>query len=301
MVSWLAHGAKPARAGGGPALRRWILGALSALALAAALALGAAWAHVEGVLVEARSPAEIDALLSPHDEVFRPDGPGPFPAAILFHGCGGLRDSLREWARELRDAGLLVVATDSLAGHGLDWRETCEGRKLLGAERAGDVWVSLARVRARDDVDPGRILLFGWSHGAWSVMELFALGDGELPPGLAAAPAADPRDAAGLVLLYPYCGFAAGARRTWNGAPPTLLLLAGQDTIVSAEACRVWAEGRAGVATHVYPGVDHGFDQGVVEPEWPSTWDGGAARDARRRVLAFARERVGLAAPAPAW
>jgi len=282
-------------------LRRWLLAAPGALALAAALALGVAWGHVEGVLVEARSPAEIDALLSPHDEVFRPDGPGPFPTAIFFHGCGGLRGSLREWARELRDAGLLVVATDSLSGRGLDWRETCEGRKLLGGERAGDVWVSLARVRARGDVDPERILLVGWSHGAWSMMELYALGDGELPPNLDAAPTADRRDVAGLVLLYPYCGFAAGARRAWNGAPPTLLLLAGQDTIVSAEACRAWAEGRAGVETHVYPGVDHGFDQGVVEAEWPSTWEAGAARDARRRVLAFARERFGLATSPPPW
>jgi dienelactone hydrolase len=265
------------------------------------LAFGAAWAHVDGLLVEARSPAEIDALLSPYDEVFRPEGAGPFPAAILFHGCGGLRDSLREWARELRDAGLLVVATNSFAGRKLHWKDVCQGRTLLGSERAGDVWVSLARVRARDDVDPERILLLGWSHGAWSLMELFALEPGELPPNLDAPPAADYRDVAGLVLFYPYCGLAARARRSWPpGAPPTLMLLAGQDTIVSAEACGAWADGRPGVETHVYPGVDHGFDQRVVEPEWPSTYEERAALDARRRVLAFVREHAGLpSAPSP--
>lgn len=265
------------------------------------LAFGAAWAHVDGLLVEARSPATLDAVLSPYDEVFRPDGPGPFPTAILFHGCGGLRDSVREWARELRDAGLLVVATNSLAGRKLRWKDVCRGHKLLGAERAGDVWVSLARVRARSDVDPERILLIGWSHGAWALMELFALEPGELPPNLDAAPAADYRDVAGVVLFYPYCGLAARARRSWPGAPPTLMLLAGQDTVVSSEACRAWAEGRPGIETHVYPEVDHGFDQRIVEPEWPSTYQERAALDARRRVLAFARERLGLAASPSPW
>jgi len=277
------------------ALQRVVLGA----ALVVLLMVGGAYGHVAGLFVSGRSPGEIDALLAPHDEVFRPDGAGPFPAVVLFHGCGGLRGSLREWAAELREAGFLVVATNSLAGRGLDWRETCNGRKLVGSERAGDVWVSLVRVRERDDVDPSRVVLAGWSHGAWAMMELLALGPGALPSNLDAAPAGAARDAAGVILFYPYCGFAASARRSWPDAPPTLMLLAEQDSIVSAEACRLWGDGRPGVETHVYPGVDHGFDQGVVEPEWPSTYDAVAARDARRRVLAFARARTGLVRDRP--
>jgi dienelactone hydrolase len=139
------------------------------------------------------------------------------------------------------------------------------------------------------------VVLLGWSHGAWSVMELYALETGDRPPNLAAAPAADPRAAAGVVLFYPYCGVAAAARRGWSDAPPTLLLLAEQDSITPARECRTWAEAHPSVTAHVYPGVDHGFDQAVAEPEWPSTYEPAAADDARSRVFAFVRQRTGLA------
>lgn len=305
MVRWPAHGAKRRRSarrpppGRSPPVKR-ALGALALVALlAAVLAAGVVAGHVRGVFVTDRPPAELDALLAPHDEVFRPRGEGPFPAVVIVHGCGGLRESLRQWAATLRDAGYLVVAIDSFGPRRLDWPSVCGGRALLGNERAGDVWLAFDRVRRRADVDPARVVLAGWSHGAWSIMELFALREGETPPGLAAAPAAPRREAAALVLFYPYCGRVASARSRWPAAPPTLMLLAGQDTIVSSEACARWAGAHAGVTAHVYPGVDHGFDQAVPSGEWALTWDEDAGRDARRRVLAFLGEHLGPAVPRP--
>jgi len=130
-------------------------------------------------------------------------------------------------------------------------------------------------------------------------MELFALEEGARPPSLGQAPAGAPSDVAGVVLLYPYCGLAAHARHRWLRAPPTLMLLAGADSIVSSEACRAWGEGRPGVTTHVYTGVDHGFDQAVVSVDWPSTYDDAAAGDARQRVLSFLHARLGPFGSAP--
>jgi len=278
-----------------PAVRRVLLGGGLVVLLLAAVVYG----HLQGAFVAARTPAEIDALLAPYDELYRPAGPGPFPAVVVFHGCGGLRDSLREWAELLRDAGVLVIATDSYTGRGLAWQDVCRGWKLLGGERAGDVWVSLARVQRRPDVDPKRVVLAGWSHGAWSVMELFARADGDRPPSLSEAPRTAPSEVAGLVLLYPYCGLAAHARHRWRSAPPTLMLLAGADSIVSSEACRAWGEAQPGVTTHVYPGVDHGFDQAIASGDWPSSYDEAAAREARGRVLSFLRARIGPFGSAP--
>jgi len=275
-------------------LRRVLIGA----AVVALLCVLGARAWVRGAWVEARPPAELDALLASHDEVFRPEGAGPFPALVMFHGCGGLRESLRQWADQMRDLGVLVVATDSHAGRGLAWEKVCSGRALLGAERAGDAWVALARVRARPDVDPARVALAGWSHGAWTLMELFALEDGELPPNLEEAPATELADVAGLVLLYPYCGLGARALFHWPRAVPTLMLLAEQDRIVDADACARWGEARAAdgkpVTTHAYAGVDHGFDQAVPSGEWEPTYDAAAAEDARRRVAVFLAERLAL-------
>jgi dienelactone hydrolase len=274
------------------------LGRLAAGALlVAALAAVAAFGYVRGWLVEARSPAALDALLRSRDEVLRPPGPGPFPAVVLFHGCGGLRDTIRDWGRWLRDRGYVAVLVDSLAPRGLAWRDVCAGRALLGAERAGDVWTSWARARRLPGVDPARVAVAGWSHGAWAVMELLAQrADGDLPPSLSRAPDAPVAEIAAQVLFYPYCGFAARSGGGWSEAPPTLMLLAGDDSIVSSGDCMSLGEGlaRAGnpVQVHLYPGVDHGFDLLGMPEDWGLAPDEAAAADARERVAAFLAEHL---------
>ena len=40
-------------------------------------------------------------------EVLRPEGPGPFPAALLLHGCGGLQPMLLRYAQGLQAAGVM--------------------------------------------------------------------------------------------------------------------------------------------------------------------------------------------------
>src|SRR5262245_55087776 len=55
-----------------------------------------------------------------HAQLFKPDGPGPFPAVIALHGCGGLSDHdepvqarYRDWAEQLLKAGSAVLLPDS--------------------------------------------------------------------------------------------------------------------------------------------------------------------------------------------
>ena len=42
------------------------------------------------------------ASLAVPAETYRPDGPGPFPGVLLLHGCEGVSDNSRQWARWLR-------------------------------------------------------------------------------------------------------------------------------------------------------------------------------------------------------
>ena len=42
-----------------------------------------------------------------------PAGPGPVPAVVLMHGCGGIGASVRGWERELRGWGYATFVVDS--------------------------------------------------------------------------------------------------------------------------------------------------------------------------------------------
>jgi dienelactone hydrolase len=273
-------------------MNRWLRNGLLVLAgLVGALVIGGYGRFSQGWFVDAQEPKAISALLRPHDEVLRPDGEGPFPAALLFHGCGGIRSFTHDWAARLRDQGFLSVIVDSYAGRDLAWEDVCSGRALLGAERAGDVLVSLDDVRRRPDVDPERIVLMGWSHGSWTVMELMALDPPQnLPWNLSRAPADGLAGVSATVLFYPYCGVAAHSPGDWSSDARTLMLLAEHDSLAAPEDCRAVADalreqGRA-VDVHTYD-ARHGFDAPDYSTGPNDHYDAEATADARARVAAF--------------
>src|SRR5258708_4681448 len=66
-----------------------------------------------------------------------PSGPGPFPAVVLAHGCGGTGAHDREWARILHEWGYATFVVDSFYGRGL--REVCTSAvTLTGTQRIPD-------------------------------------------------------------------------------------------------------------------------------------------------------------------
>jgi dienelactone hydrolase len=248
----------------------------------AALGLGLLLAVVAGC-VTGTGPgvAATQLLLRPHDALYRPDGPGPFPAVIVLHGCLGVRAKDTRWAEALRDEGYVALVVDSMTGRGLTTidqrRSVCQGRALWGATRAADVAASLAHLRTLGEVDAARLAVVGFSHGAWAALDF-----------LADAADDDVRGLRGIVAFYPYCGVASRARWLgWRVDVPTLLLLAGEDRMVSPSQCetvaaRATASGRP-VSLTIYPDVGPAFD-------WrPSR----ATEDARRQVSAFLAERLG--------
>jgi dienelactone hydrolase len=287
---------------------RWIL---RAGVLVLALATGALWLLWHGLgagwYVKQRSPAELEALLRPATTVLRPDGAGPFPAVLMFHGCGGIHEGDRQWARWFVQQGFVVVQVDSLGPRGLEHRlrDVCRGRALWGRERAGDVLVTLDEVRQWPFVDGKRLVLAGWSHGGWTLMDLLALDlvgpPQRLPTSLNAAPPRGLDGVAAVLLVYPYAGMGSlSADAPWRLDVPTLMLLSGKDTVVPTEATLKTAEfqrrhGRS-IDVHVYDGLDHCFDQVGLEPRFHQ--DAAATADARARVAALLeRVRGGAAAP----
>src|SRR2546422_2316465 len=54
----------------------------------------------------------------------RPEGPGPFPAVVLLHGCHGVSESNHEWSRWFRDQGYVALIVDSWSPRG--YGKTCD-------------------------------------------------------------------------------------------------------------------------------------------------------------------------------
>jgi dienelactone hydrolase len=227
-----------------------------------------------------RGDAAIQPLLRPHDAVYRPEGDGPFPAVLVLHGCLGVRSKDNRWAQRLRDAGFLVLVVDSMTGRGMTTRDdlvrVCRGLTLWGSTRAADVRASLAHVRTLPFVDPSRVAIIGFSHGAWAALDFLSTASEDDVHGLRA-----------VIGFYPYCGVASRARWFgWDVRVPTLLLLAGQDVVVSPAQCRSLAEREAAdgrpVSVTTYPDARHSFD-------WRASED---TDDAERRVEAFLAEHL---------
>ncbi len=279
-------------------------GLVIALLLVAALGAGA-FAMREPLLLSAvaattqkRTLDDQIALIAPRIEIFAPAaGDGPFPAVIQFHGCSGFRAGWTQaWAKVANDAGYLFIAVDSNGARGIDRDEAlktvCAGKKLIGQERAGDIAAAIAFARARADVDPARLVLAGWSHGAWSVMDYLALeGAARAPSSLKARPPEAP--VAGAILFYPYCGEGTWSRlHAWKQKPASLMFVAGRDSVVSPQECRDAAAklAREGVSVDLvdYPDADHVFDDAtLIGGPYEYFYDETSATDSVRRVGGF--------------
>ncbi|MCX8006126.1 MAG: dienelactone hydrolase family protein [Burkholderiaceae bacterium] len=215
--------------------------------LAAAAALLAARAAL------AQQAVTIDGA-PPLPAIWQPAGEARAPALVLLHGCAGLmtqdgtlRPFFADYARRFRAAGWHVLLPDSFAAR--NRREVCTEaeRSVTVAMRREDVRRALAWLAARPDVDPARIALVGWSHGASTVLA-----------ALAAQPAPPP---AAAVAFYPGCP---GRRAAPAPGVPLLMLLAEQDDWTPPAPCLAlaedWRAQGAAVEVRVYADSVHGFD-----------------------------------------
>src|SRR5690606_33200046 len=112
----------------------------------------------------------------------KPQGEGPFPVVLQFHGCGGKKNLQERWAAVARAAGWAAVVVDSYGPRRISRLEAyatvCTGLQLWGRERAGDLFAMMEWARRQPWIDPKRIVLAGWSHGGWTTLDAMSMTPG---------------------------------------------------------------------------------------------------------------------------
>lgn len=255
------------------------------------------------------SVAQRADLLAQHVQYYAPPGGGRAPLVILSSGCGGIVGAdgpnriMNNYAAAAARAGAYAVIVDGLQARGID-REAaintvCSAMKLRGAERAGDILggAELAK-RHWGDRFTG-VILAGWSHGGWTVMELLSDGPDAGAVGslrVDTSPPALRPDA--VVLYYPYCGLlnSAARDRRWAFEGPLLLVTAQRDTIGPAAKCipvvRRARGDMANVRTVDFPGMTHAFDEEMQSPGSKFIYDRREAARSDELFSAFIAEQV---------
>jgi dienelactone hydrolase len=203
-------------------------------------------------------PTRVQAML------FRPAGPGPFPAVVALHGASGLErkgqlfSNYRDWGMLLRDAGYLALFPDSFNSRG--YKDGVASMKHSPVrpdqERVRDAYGALRFLQSLPEVRPDRIGVLGWSHGGSTVLAAVDAGLGLRPP--------EPeRNFRVAVAFYPG-SWRQLSQLSWRPAVPLTILIGLHDDWTPAAGCvrlgeRVRATGQA-LEVVTYPGANHGFD-----------------------------------------
>jgi dienelactone hydrolase len=194
--------------------------------------------------------------------LFRPSGPGPFPAVVALHGCSGLGDRrgpitsrFRDWGDRLAAAGFAVLFPDSFSSRGMKSQCRVRERKVRASrERVGDAVAARNWLQSQPWIKPDHVSLVGWSNG-----------------GIAALWAVRPRlekdqntpDFRSAVAFYPGCHQL--SKSAWSARIPTLILVGAADDWTPAKACEqmvAGARGRSALASLIaYPRAYHDFDR----------------------------------------
>ena len=101
--------------------------------------------------------------------VFKPQGPGPWPAVIVVPGSLGVAPSHVFKAELLTDAGIAACVIDPFGGRGVTSTVANQAQYSFAAS-AWDVLATATLLHDREDIDPTRIGAQGHSRGGSAVL-----------------------------------------------------------------------------------------------------------------------------------
>jgi len=208
--------------------------------------------------------------------LFRPATPGPHPAVVFLHGCGGLVEHTTgpwptttivsrelDWAARLTGAGYIVLMVDSFTARGVTGMcRAADYRPAVYAARPYDAYAALLYLQQmQPDVIPGRIGLMGWSEGGGALLDAIRTSSRARPSYLPQG------DFQGAVAFYPARCNVRREGEIWASPVPLLVLIGAGDVWTPAEPCQKlidsasFSRSLANIA--IYPNAYHDFD-------WPN-------------------------------
>jgi dienelactone hydrolase len=209
--------------------------------------------------------------------IWKPKGDGPFPALILLHTCGGIREQIGYWRKEAVRHGYVAFVMDSFSSRG---SPNCQPLPPVPPPRGvKDVFDATEHLKTFPFVDKSRIAMLGVSWGAMiglrAASPTFVTRIGLPAPPVSA-----------IVSLYPGCYFSpfgampGGVVLPSDVSTPTLVLMGGQDNETPPQECisrlEPQKERGAPVEWHVFPGATHCWDcSDAHNQRWNPPWAGG--------------------------
>jgi dienelactone hydrolase len=209
----------------------------------------------------------------------RPAAPGPAPAILVLHGCGGFGAREITWVDTFAAQGYVALAIDTLTPQGLTNGCGNAESSYVGSHYAA---TALRWLAAQPSVDATRLGLLGSSEGAIETLDIVD------PRG---APIAVPAGLRAAVAYYPAC-----SRRDPDVLVPLQILDGDADDWTPAPPCGVLATAATAAGKTVlittYPGATHDFnvpsDRAVRYSRGHRlVYDPAAAQDALTKTIAF--------------
>ena len=152
--------------------------------------------------LRAHRPTEFGTLTAEdgqtlHYRVTTPPGDGPHPVMIHVYGGPHAQMVSKSWSRRIlfeqymAQHGYIVFALDNRGSARRGTRFENPIHRAMGGVEVADQMRGVAYLRSRDDVDPDRIGVFGWSYGGYMTLHLMLRHPDQLAAGVAVAPVTD--------------------------------------------------------------------------------------------------------------
>lgn len=180
--------------------------------------------------------------------LIKPAGDGPFPAVVILHPCSGPMPNQVRWALRFTSWGYVSFLVNSFEHRGVS-SDCTEPHKVSFEMRARDAYDAKSYLATQSFIDPDRIAVVGWCHGASGTIEATTLEFNYPRERLFSA----------AVAFYPYCKQGLGAVNA-----PLLILTGELDDWYPAQNCvdNVPEKTKTGheVVLKVYAEANHFFD-----------------------------------------
>lgn len=222
------------------------------------------------------------AFTNVSNKVLKPQGDGPFPAVVLIHTSGGLKNGhVKRDAQKLVEKGYVALVLDSMGPRGVNVI-TESTRALYPPAGVKDAYIALDFLKSQSYVDKNRIYEAGYSWGGFVATLLGS-------PLLAQAAGATDRFKAS-VSFYSTCVVNKSNLVLADTDKPVLMLIAGDDRenphgtcLQDLDAYR--AKGMP-IESFVYEKASHGWDK-MGESQLGYIYNEEVTNDAFGKMLDF--------------